>query len=232
LRSTFPERRQQAEKNGLVGPFFFGAARWQGWKSREKSQIAWDVGAVGNIAVEKPLFALIERSVEDLGYELADLERSGGLLRVSIDAAQGITIEDCERVTRQLSHVLTVENVAYDRLEVGSAGVDRRLWRRRDFERFAGARIDVRLRALLDGRRKLRGRLLELVAGDGAERIRLKVEVEPAAKAAPGKAAPKRPAKKAAEVEGPTVEVALAQIEWARLVPELNFKGIGRGAAK
>jgi len=192
---------------------------------------------VGNIAVEKPLFALIERSVEDLGYELADLERSGGLLRVSIDAAQGITIEDCERVTRQLSHVLTVENVAYDRLEVGSAGVDRRLWRRRDFERFAGARIDVRLRALLDGRRKLRGRLLELVAADGGERIRLKVEAERAggavARAGTGRGAgrPRKPAK-AEVVEGPTVEVALAQIEWARLVPELNFKGTGRGAAK
>ena len=82
----------------------------------------------------------IERTVTGLDYELVDVERSAaGLLRVSIDRIPGrsystgdaefVTVEDCERVTRQLQHLLEVEAVPYERLEVSSPGLDRLLKR-------------------------------------------------------------------------------------------------------
>jgi ribosome maturation factor RimP len=71
-----------------------------------------------------------------------------------------VRVEDCERVSHQLSHVLTVENIDYDRLEVSSPGMDRPLKRRADFERFVGAEIALRLRQPLSGRRNFEGVLL------------------------------------------------------------------------
>lgn len=89
--------------------------------------------------------ALIENTVAGLGYELVEVERSqrGRLLRVFIDLKQAgvppaptapkraaramITVEDCEKVSRQLTYAMTVENIDYDRLEVSSPGLDRPL---------------------------------------------------------------------------------------------------------
>ena len=93
----------------------------------------------------------IDRTVTGLGYELVDLERTGGgLLRVYIDRVPGhvypagesefVTVDDCEAVTRQLQYVLEVENCDYARLEVSSPGLDRPLKREADYARFAGAR--------------------------------------------------------------------------------------------
>ena len=74
----------------------------------------------------------VEQTVTGLGYDLVDTERTpGGLLRVYLDRVAGdpagefITVDDCEKVTRQLQHVLEVEACAYDRLEVSSPGLDR-----------------------------------------------------------------------------------------------------------
>jgi ribosome maturation factor RimP len=86
----------------------------------------------------------IERTVTGLDYELVDVERSAaGLLRVTIDRipgrsypvsdAESVTVEDCERVTRQLQYVLEVEAVPYERLEVSSPGLDRPLKRPADY---------------------------------------------------------------------------------------------------
>lgn len=109
------------------------------------------------------LFQLVEQSVEPLGYELVDLELAGGIVRVFIDwpaqKQSRITIEDCELVSRQLSQVMLVEDIDYKRLEVSSPGVDRRLRRASDFERFLGHRISVRLRLPLGGRRNWEGEL-------------------------------------------------------------------------
>jgi len=72
-----------------------------------------------------PVQVVVEQALGGLGYELVELEfGQRGLLRVFIDAPEGIRLEDCERASRQLSHVLTVENVDYSRLEVSSPGVD------------------------------------------------------------------------------------------------------------
>ena len=78
------------------------------------------------------LSALIEKTVTGLGYELVDFEQAArGLLRVYIDVPveeeRAVTVEDCEKVTHQLLHVLTVENANYERLEVSSPGLDRPL---------------------------------------------------------------------------------------------------------
>jgi len=128
--------------------------------------------------------------VAGLGYELVEIERSaGGLLRVTIDlpwdacaAASGapqafVTVEDCEKVTRQLQYTLEVEGIDYKRLEVSSPGIDRPLRGERDFERFAGEVIDITLKepigaigkeagtALAANRKKFRGRLERAESG-------------------------------------------------------------------
>jgi ribosome maturation factor RimP len=106
----------------------------------------------------------VERTVTGLGYDLVDTERTpGGLLRVYLDRVVGdpagefITVDDCEKVTRQLQHVLEVEGCAYERLEVSSPGLDRPLKRAADYARFEGVEIDLTLKVPFKGRKKYRG---------------------------------------------------------------------------
>jgi len=108
------------------------------------------------------LHHLIDITVTGLGYELVDLELSprGRVLRLFIDQADkpsGIDVEDCALVSNQLSRVLAVENVDYDRLEVSSPGLDRVLKKPADFERFAGAEVNLKLRLPMSGRRNFNG---------------------------------------------------------------------------
>jgi ribosome maturation factor RimP len=98
---------------------------------------------------------VLEKTVTGLGYELVDVERSprGRVLRVFIDKPdkpRGVDIDDCALVSNQLSRVLMVENVDYDRLEVSSPGIDRPLKKESDFERFAGSEITLKLRLALE----------------------------------------------------------------------------------
>jgi ribosome maturation factor RimP len=108
--------------------------------------------------------AVVERTVTGLGYDLVSCERSPkGLLRVFIDRLQNdpngefIVVEDCEKVTRQLQHVLEVEGCAYERLEVSSPGLDRPLNKPADYQRFAGSEIELTLKVPFQGRKKFRG---------------------------------------------------------------------------
>jgi ribosome maturation factor RimP len=169
---------------------------------------------------------LVERTVEGLGYEFVELERAGaGLLRVTVDAPQtpgGVGLDDCERVSRQLTRVLEVEGVDYDRLEVSSPGLDRRLSRPRDFERFAGQQVLIQLTEPLEGRRRLRGKLVGMSGPVGAEQIKVELADEQAPERS-SKTQRRRPAKAASPAR--IVEVALAAIDKARLVPELQFGG-------
>lgn len=101
---------------------------------------------------------LVETTVNGLGYELVDLERSGrGLLRVFIDKPEGVTIDDCQVVSNQLTRLFLVENVDYDRLEVSSPGLDRPLRKEADFVRFAGEKVQLKLRLPLAGRKNFVG---------------------------------------------------------------------------
>lgn len=157
----------------------------------------------------------IERTVTGLDYELVDVERSaGGLLRVTIDRvpghayatgeAESVTVEDCERVTRQLQYVLEVEAIAYQRLEVSSPGLDRPLRRAADYARFAGHEIELTLKEPFNGRKNFRGTLL--AADDG---WRLALGGDKAEQA---------------------LDFNLDEVRAARLVPVLDFKGRARKA--
>lgn len=154
------------------------------------------------------LLELIEKTVVGMGYELVDFEQAArGLVRVYIDFAPGegepanITVEDCEKVTHQLLHVLTVENAAYERLEVSSPGLDRPLKKFADYVRFAGQEAVVKLRLPMGAahRKSFQGVLQE---PDGDQ---LKLEFE--------------------GNEGPAMlEFTLADVDKARLVPKVDFR--------
>ena len=123
------------------------------------------------------LIALIEKTVTGLGYELVDIEQSprGRVLRVFIDKPGkegGIDVEDCTLVSNQLSRVLAVENIDYDRLEISSPGLDRVLKKAADYERFAGSEINLRLRLPVNGRRNFNGVLHDLQDG----KVRLTID--------------------------------------------------------
>ena len=108
------------------------------------------------------LIEIIEKTVVGLGFEVVDVEQSprGRVLRVFIDKldkAGGIDVDDCALVSNQLSRVLAVEDIDYDRLEISSPGLDRVLKKQADFERFAGSEINLRLRLPMNGRRNFNG---------------------------------------------------------------------------
>lgn len=115
---------------------------------------------------QERLLEVLTPAVEAMGYELADLEfshgRGRGLLRLYIDQEEGITLEDCEAVSRQISGLLDVEDpIPGDyNLEVSSPGLDRKLVKPEHFDRFAGCEVKARLRRIIDGRRRIQGRLL------------------------------------------------------------------------
>jgi len=143
-----------------------------------------------------------ETTLAGMGFELVDARASGGgrFLAVFIDrpagAGAGVTVDDCAEVSRQLARVFAVEGIDYDRLEVSSPGLDRPLRKPADFERFAGSRVDVKMRtANASGRRRYAGRLRG--ARDGAAVL---------------------------EVDGREVALALSDIDRARLVPDLQDK--------
>jgi ribosome maturation factor RimP len=103
------------------------------------------------------LQALIDNVLNQLGYELVDLEMSnrGKLLRLFIDKPEGVTIDDCVLVSNQVSNFLAVEHdIDYDRLEVSSPGLDRVLKKVADFERFSGMKAKVKVRVPIDGIKK------------------------------------------------------------------------------
>ena len=104
---------------------------------------------------------LLEPAVSALGFELVGVEFvSGrrGLLRLYIDSEDGVTIDDCQAVSHQVSGLLDVEDPIQGQysLEVSSPGLDRPLFRAADFERFAGHEVSLRLVAPVEGRRKFR----------------------------------------------------------------------------
>ncbi len=139
----------------------------------------------------------IEPVVTGMGYELVDVQLSNGgrLLRVFIDKPAGITLDDCAAVSRQLTRVRAVEGVDFERLEVSSPGLDRPLRKRGDFSRFAGQKAEVRMRTPdATGRRKFVG----VLRGEAQGSVSLELELE-----------------------GRTVELALSDVERAKLVPAI-----------
>lgn len=115
------------------------------------------------------LVELLDPVVQGMGYELVGVEFDGHqrTLRVYIDRPEGITLDDCSAVSYQLSGVLDVEDPIPGRyqLEVSSPGMDRPLFTRAHFERFAGEVVRLQLNRPLDGRRRFKARL-QGVEGD------------------------------------------------------------------
>lgn len=108
----------------------------------------------------------LEPVLAGLGYELVLLERAGrGLLRIFVDKPGGVTIDDCVAVSNHLTHLFTVENIDYERLEVSSPGLDRPLVKPQDYARFAGETVTLKLRVPIENRRKLAGQLIGLAGG-------------------------------------------------------------------
>lgn len=152
------------------------------------------------------LMRVVEPAVEALGYELVLLEfmphQRNAMLRLFIDSSAGISLEDCERVSREVAAVLDVEDPitqAY-RLEVSSPGVDRPLVKPEHYQRFCGEIIQVQMLNPVEGRRKFRGVLLSCIGGVLA-----------------------------VQVDSGTVELPLTDVEKARLVSNLaqnlEFRG-------
>ena len=173
-------------------------------------------------------------TVSGLGYDLVEIERSaGGLLRITIDlpwtpeaaAEQFVTVEDCEKVTRQLQFALEVDGVEYNRLEVSSPGIDRPLRHEQDFVRFAGALIDITLKAPIGeaasglvnaNRKKFRGTLERDAAGTGWQIVWSdEPEVKPGA----------RVSKKRVPAPVQALGFTLDELREARLAPVVDFKG-------
>lgn len=131
------------------------------------------------------LHELIEPVVAGLGYELVGVEFDGRqrVLRVYIDSADGITLDDCSRVSYQVGGVLDVEDPVQGRyqLEISSPGLDRPLFAPAHFDRFKGAMVRLQLIRLIEGRRKFKARLLGMegdcvVLQDGEATFRIPFE--------------------------------------------------------
>lgn len=117
------------------------------------------------------LVALIEPVVEGLGYECVGIEYHPhprhGLLRIYIDSDNGILVDDCSRVSHQVSGVLDVEDPIPDnyQLEVSSPGADRPFFKISQFDRFRGSTVQVNLFRAIGGRKRITG-LIEKVEED------------------------------------------------------------------
>ncbi|QSA97591.1 ribosome maturation factor RimP [Methylococcus sp. EFPC2] len=143
------------------------------------------------------LTRLIEPVVVGLGYELAGVEFDSRLriLRVYIDSEKGILVDDCSRVSHQVSGLLDVEDPIPGKyhLEISSPGLDRPLFKPAQFERYLGSLVRVQLLRPMEGRRKFKARLV----GINGDKVVL-------------------------EEEGLVYEIPFDSIDKARLVPEFE----------
>lgn len=141
------------------------------------------------------LAKLIEPSVNGLGYELVDIEfeSQGRILRIYIDHANGITIDDCSRVSYQISGVLEVEDPISGQyqLEVSSPGMDRPLSKPEHFQRFVGSMVRIQILRPIGNQKRFKGRIVDA----GNESVTLDTDTGP-------------------------VELSYSAVEKARLVPE------------
>ena len=157
------------------------------------------------------IHAIVERVAASSGLEVVEIELRGGgksrMLRIFIDKPGGVTHEDCASVSREVGTIFEVEDAmpggAYT-LEVSSPGLDRKLFRAADFERFRGSRVRLTTKEPVNGNRHFEGRLESFAAG------RLTLDLSEARK----KFRPKQQ-----EIE--KLEIELANVEKANLVPEI-----------
>ena len=182
---------------------------------------------------------IAQQTVTGLGYDLVEIERSAaGLLRITMDLPwsaedirpegvpeQFVTVEDCEKVTRQLQFALEVDGVDYKRLEVSSPGIDRPLRHEQDFIRFTGHEVDLTLKeaigsaaegtAISANRKKFRGTL------ERTEQGGWQIVWSDAPPVKPGV----RVSKKRPPAPLQSLGFTLEELREARLAPIVSFKG-------
>lgn len=143
------------------------------------------------------LEALLERTLPALGYDVVDCEcpAGGGIVRIFIDKPGGVDVEDCAQVSHHLTHLFAVENVVFERLEVSSPGLDRRLKKAADFARFDGQEAQLRLREAIGNTRRIKG----VLRGIGAGMVQL-------------------------ETADGVQAIPLANIDKARLIPKIEWR--------
>ena len=155
--------------------------------------------------------AIAERVAVSSGLEVVEVELRGGgkarMLRIVIDKPAGVTHEDCANLSREVGTILDVEDVVPGNsytLEVSSPGLDRKLFRPADFERFIGSRVKLTTRNPVNGNRYFEGRL------ESFRESRLLLDLsKQRKKSRPGETEPEK------------LEVELSNVEKANLVPEI-----------
>ena len=154
--------------------------------------------------------AITELVAASNGLEIVEIELRGGgksrMLRIFIDKPEGVTHEDCAKLSREVSTILDVEDAIPGSyvLEVSSPGLDRKLFRPADFERFQGSRVKLTTKGEVNGNRHFEGRLEHF----GSGRLTLDL-TEARRKVGSGHDAPQK------------LEIELANVEKANLVPEI-----------
>jgi ribosome maturation factor RimP len=158
---------------------------------------------------------IVERVATSRGLEVVEVEFRGGgkarMLRVFIDKPGGVTHEDCANVSHEVGTILDVEEAVPGGsylLEISSPGLDRKLVRPADYERFAGSLVKVTTREPLDGNRHFQGRLESFQEGH----LTLDLDVS------------RKKSKKGSQPEAPTphrIDIELGNVERANLVPEI-----------
>ncbi len=115
---------------------------------------------------------LLEPAIEAEGYYLIDLEYKGdggsGVLRLFIDRSEGgMTLDDCEKISQLVSPMLDAENIIQGRyfLEVSSPGINRRIRKKADFERFVGSKVKIHVSPPVEGHKSITG-IIESVEAD------------------------------------------------------------------
>ncbi|UOF94017.1 MAG: ribosome maturation factor RimP [Bordetella sp.] len=165
------------------------------------------------------LFSLISEALYGTGINVVNVEYAiSGLLQVTIDRIGGVTIEDCEKINRQLSRVLQVENIDFKSFEVTSPGIDRPLRNTSDFLNALGRRIKISLNQAIDGKKEFSGIIQRMdnfsynESGQVCENTKPKFCLHITGK------------KGSIQI----MEFTIDKIDHAKLDPILNFKGKNR----
>ncbi len=170
---------------------------------------------------------VVESSVIPLGYEVIDIETdNSGLIRIYVDLFDGtreINLKDCELITKQLVYLFPVEGISYERLEVSSPGLDRKLTKVHHFDRFVGAMVRLKFRDLVAGKKNHVGLLGKSTTKNSIDMIK---QVTPNLNNSLDDETSSIFFIEEKGTDGTDkIEFGIEQLEHARLVEEISLKG-------
>jgi len=132
--------------------------------------------------LREDIWNLAEPVIESEGLELIQVEclrmKTRWLVRIYMDREGGVTLDDCSEISNQIGDILDVHDLPPGpyTLEVSSPGLDRPLVRDKDFTRYQGCEVNVRLEEKVEGIRHFRGRLLEYLEEDGRKMLVIEMD--------------------------------------------------------